>query len=340
MTRPSETMPSPRRSPRNRLRRWMRNAIIISVLAHIVFGIGAAFIVALRSTHQPQAIFQADPQPRPRLEPRKVEMSVKVKDLTRRSSRPRLQPRLTVQAPSDLALPDIPRAEKSNRRVQRTFATVGMSGFGDGIGGGLGTGSGGGVGMNFFGLQSSGEVIVFVIDISGSMIMPPKQIDSFDRIEREVARALDGIIGVSRFNIIAFAGSTSRFQSSPVPADETQVEQAKQWLARNNPRTAVEKGETPQRVPWDRRKSGRHFGTRTDKALRTAFRQEPDVIILLSDGEPTDVSATEIYSMVDDLQAGMTKRVQINTFSYQTTSGRAFMKELAERNGGRYTSVD
>jgi hypothetical protein len=133
--------------PRSRFWRWTRNALITSLVIHVIAGIVAAFIVAYRLSNKPQAQFQGDPPPRPSLQPRKMEMRVKVQDLQRRSARPRLQPRMIAMAPSQIAIPEIKKDPNAKRtKVARDVASLGISGFGAGIGGGLGDGFGGGMG--------------------------------------------------------------------------------------------------------------------------------------------------------------------------------------------------
>lgn len=124
-----------------------KKATVVSVIIHGVFIAVAGLIVAMTIPNEPQAEFTAPPPQRPKLEPRKLEMKVRVNQLNKRSSRPKLQPRMMVNAPSELALPEIkknPQAVK--KKVQRNFSTMGMAGVGSGMGGGYGTGMGGGMG--------------------------------------------------------------------------------------------------------------------------------------------------------------------------------------------------
>jgi hypothetical protein len=124
-----------------------RNSAIVSVIVHSLFIIMAFWIVAMNLPEKEEVEFVAAPPPRPRLDPRKLEMKVRVNQLTKRSSRPKLQPRMMVNAPSDMALPDIKKnPDAVKNKLQRNFSTMGVSGFGTGIGGGLGTGTGGGMG--------------------------------------------------------------------------------------------------------------------------------------------------------------------------------------------------
>lgn len=62
---------------------FRRNAAIVSVIAHIVFGIMAIWIVAMVLPEKEEVAFVAPPPPRPRLEPRKLEMKVRVNQLTK-----------------------------------------------------------------------------------------------------------------------------------------------------------------------------------------------------------------------------------------------------------------
>jgi len=124
-----------------------RNSAIVSIMVHTLFVVMAFWIVAMNLPEKEEVEFVAAPPPRPRLDPRKLEMKVRVNQLTKRSSRPKLQPRMMVNAPSDMALPEIKKnPDAVKNKLQRNFSTMGVSGFGTGIGGGLGTGTGGGMG--------------------------------------------------------------------------------------------------------------------------------------------------------------------------------------------------
>lgn len=149
--------------------RFIRNGILISAAVHIVFLVAAASIVAIRSYFKPQATFYGDPPPRPRLEPQKLEMKVRVQDLQKRSSRPKLTPRIQARSPTALGLPDIktPKQPKM-RKVKRNYSTMGVSGLGLGMGGGVGTGAGGGAGGGIFGsrarLPGAWQGTIYVFD--------------------------------------------------------------------------------------------------------------------------------------------------------------------------------
>jgi len=124
-----------------------RNSTIVSVIIHALLILMGLYVVVFQSSPKEEVAFIPPDRQRPSLEPRKLEMKVRVNQLTKRSSRPRLQPRMMVNAPSDLALPEIKHDPKATKnKVQRNFKTMGTSGFGSGVGGGYGTGMGGGMG--------------------------------------------------------------------------------------------------------------------------------------------------------------------------------------------------
>jgi flagellar basal body-associated protein FliL len=120
---------------------------IISVAVHLFLVILATMIVAMTIPVKEDVAFESPPPPRPRLEPRKLEMQVRVNQLTRRSARPQVQPRMMVDAPSDLALPEVKQnPDVIKNKIVRNFSTLGMTGVGQGLGGGYGDGMGGGAG--------------------------------------------------------------------------------------------------------------------------------------------------------------------------------------------------
>lgn len=127
-------------------KKWAANSFAISIIAHAAIAVLAVFIVAMVYEDKPQAEFVSDPPPRPRMEPRKLEMKVRANQLQRRSARPKLAPRLAAMTPSQIALPEIKKFSDSKQKVKRNASVLGNVGSGLGIGGGFGDGLGGGGG--------------------------------------------------------------------------------------------------------------------------------------------------------------------------------------------------
>ena len=59
--------------------------------------------------------------------------------------------------------------------------------------------------MNFFGFKGTVQSVVFVIDISGSMVSGKKDADSYDRLEHEVVKAVNGLAPQAKFDVLVFS---------------------------------------------------------------------------------------------------------------------------------------
>ncbi len=344
------------RLTRKKVLRWTRNAVLISVAVHVLFAVGAAFVIALRTTHKPEAVFQGDPPPRPRLPPRKLEMKVKVKDLQKRSARPKVQPRLAAPVPSDIALPEIKNIPKENKKIQRNVATLGVSGFGQGIGGGFGTGMGGGI--SFFGLKGVGQRHLFVVDLSGSM--SPQQLKI---LKDELIDSLEQLQPGMEYQVICFAGPVwflgDTVEKKPeIHGDRTAVIRTKdgdvyRWLVRGM--TDIELLGNRKRLPvqaWrpatranleesidavkDWSVKNKVLGTTWILPLRTALDMKPsaDVIYFMTDG----AAANMPESVAEITQLNRDRGIVINAIAMVSEeAGQTWLKNLAEQNGGSYT---
>jgi hypothetical protein len=127
-------------------KRWMFGSAAASLVVHAVIAVIALGVVVFRWQEKPEAEFQAAPPTRPKLEPRKLEMKVKVNELQKRSARPKQMPRLASMKPSDIAVPEIKTNNEKVTKLSRNTNTLGASGAGFGSGGGTGSGMGGGGG--------------------------------------------------------------------------------------------------------------------------------------------------------------------------------------------------
>lgn len=191
--------------------------------------------------------------------------------------------------------------------------------------------------IDFFGiLAEKGSRILFLVDISGSMVQDGRSIETFEAVEEEIQRTLSQMKGIGTFNIIGFAAEANTFRGSAIEIQESSIESASKWLKRYSPAEVAKKAPNPQKVDWKNVADGRHLGTRVDLALKEAFQMSPDIIFVLSDGEPSGKNPGEILAMVSALQAGQKKPIVINAISYKSKEGRDFLKKLAQSNSGTY----
>lgn len=255
---------------------------------------------------------------------------------------------ISVESSSDFALPSVTAALPELSKVSISNAGK-KGGSGGGQGGGYGTGTGK---LNFFGVSSQGNAIVLLIDISGSMIEAPRGRTTWNKLEKEVERALLELEGSgAKFNLVAFSGGTINFKSRPISADEGSIRKALRWLKKQSPVNLLDKEEESASKKHFNKSGKKHSGTRADLALDEAFRQRPDVILFLSDGQPSFTGSLKtkdkkaikntksLITYIKELQQKRENPAVINTVAYLANSGQSFMKELARKNGGKYKNI-
>lgn len=185
----------------------------------------------------------------------------------------------------------------------------GEDGFaGDGLLNGDGQGLGG-----FFGMSTSGQSFVFVVDCSLSMNHPhPSEAKTrFRLLKMELVRSILGMDAESRFFIIFFND-----KARPMPA---------QSLQPANPLTQE------RYLPWVARIKA---AGRTDprKALRFAMRLRPDVIYFLTDGSFDKPIQRELRKLRQP-------KVAIHTFAFGNREAETLLKKIAADNGGKYRFI-
>ena len=148
--------------------------------------------------------------------------------------------------------------------------------------------------------------IVFVIDRSGSMT------DSIMFVKMELKRAIRCLKPNQEFHVIFY--STGPAVEMPagrlVPAIERNKNVSFEFIDNIFP-------------------TG---GTDPSEALKAAFRANPEVIHLLTDGE----FKKDIVDLIDKLN---TRKTQVNTYCFIYRSGEWLCQEIARRNEGQYKFI-
>lgn len=196
----------------------------------------------------------------------------------------------------------------------------------------------------FYGLDvASMSGVVFVLDLSGSMAgqtggaaekkgagmlertvggilggragreVEKRLAERRKRVEeakREVASAIEGMASDATFNLLYFEDEPHLWQSEMVIATDEAKDEVEDFL------DDLEEG----------------GGTGMMRAMEEAFSLSPTVIILVSDGEPTDASGDQILDRVAELNPGTA--VTIHTVVVGDDLDTTFMKALARDNGG------
>ena len=280
---------------------------------------------------------------------------------------------VTNSAFAKVALPEMPEMPSATTDVFANRA-IGLGGAGNAFGA-TGTpgggGNGGGSGINFFGLRTRAKSIVFLVDVSDSMVMPlppdvkrykvlpnapkppPKGPQTYKSLENEIMRGIRSLDKGMTFSLVCFAGDVEPYKPALVPANDLEKERAIKWLQAHNPGLNV----IAERRDLERKEAGfevnkaggaassvtkfNHAGTRSMAALEYAFKMNPDAICFVSDGEPTDggYKSAEIIPKVEALQKQLPRPATINTVAFFADSGWEFMKALSAKNQGSFKEI-
>lgn len=305
-------------------------ALVIGL--HVVAGLGAGYIVVSHIQANRKMTFSGGP-PTTNASQRALEHKVSMSKKRNVMSAPAQAKRITTSGLSKVALPDMPSMPSTMDVMPGRMSGMGGFGFGPGGGGGGGLGEGGGGGsVNFFGLRSRIKAVVFVVDVSGSMVEAPKNAESWGRLEAEVEKAIKGLEPRTRFGLIAFSTGAESYRLDLIDAREDEKKRAITWLKKASPVTEYLNTK-------DERLREKHRGTRADLGLEKAFQMKPDTIFFVSDGAPTGTTRDEVEAKVEKAQAAMPRRVVINAVAYLPDSGEAFMRDLAKNSNGEYKEI-
>ncbi|MBI4605519.1 MAG: VWA domain-containing protein [Planctomycetes bacterium] len=217
-------------------------------------------------------------------------------------------------------------------------------------------------GVTLFGAAVTGKNIIFVLDISGSMLTidptpvpkekdpergrtvvagvpgggqkpkrrePPEERQRMARAKRELARVVRSLPSDVRFNVVTYSSDVGSWKKAMVPASDS------------NKKSAVEhiEGLVAEGI------------TVTDMALEEAFSDlNVDTIYLVTDGAPTHIGTTtpglpedalQIIEQIHERTAELNylRGVRIFALGFREAH-EEFLKKLAADHAGRYVRID
>ena len=285
-----------------RRRRLLQGVLLASLGLHLLAMLVFGGIRLVQYFTEEETVFEVPPPART-YEPRKVELKVKVQRCQRSSSRPSVVPRMVSSRPAQLAFPEIKLDPKLvTTSFQPKFKAVGGKGLGAGLGTGYGTsGFGEGVSsINFFDIQTRGERIAVLVDVSVSMVEEERGGPAgFNRVRERLNQVVKALKDGTLFSVIVFADACSVMSPKMVYASNETRAQARQFLAGFNVagRYGLESGNFTPGNTGLRATGGT---TRLDLALSAAMGQLADTILIISDGlpevvKPVDPEALEAH---------------------------------------------
>jgi len=281
---------------------------------------------------------------------RKVEQSVEINKFPRRDSLPDLMTSAELKPDtSNLAtlvstkvgpvdgdgiVGNQVRAKGTGGKGLRSGATIlGLGGKGDGTsgdgttgsGGGRGTGNGDGLGksgdklgiIDFINEQGGAQKIIYCLDVSASMAVGSK----LDLSIKSIKESLLQLDDFDNFNIVTFYSGVKSFKNEMVPATASNVEKAYKFLK-----------------SYDYRTIENNIGTDILAALKFALNHNPDVIVLVTDIQPTkgEVDPEKLVAEIKKInKATKIYGVGIEVWEPAPTGKLAkLLKLLTEQNNG------
>ena len=176
----------------------------------------------------------------------------------------------------------------------------------------------------FFGVKIQSNRVIFILDVSGSMLEPTLGRYSSEagkpRItvaKKELIRVINGLDRRSFFNMIVFSDGAFPWADTITPYDAESVQDAKEFVGR----------------------LGAQGGTNLYAALALAFEDpEVDTIYVLSDGEPTVGSVIDPASIRDRVaQWNRNRGIVIHTIA--VGGNLRVLEWLAQDTGGKHVRI-
>ncbi len=191
---PAPLPAGPRRYPWWHWRRFGLNFLTISIAAHLLFGLGATYLIVQTIQAKRKQTFAGPPQS-PNAPTRAIEHKVQMQKQKQTMSAPAPVKRITTTSNAKVALPAMPAMPKMDSAVT-PLAMAGMGGtgvsLGMGTGGGSGAGGGGG-GLSLFGLRTSTKGLKGTFyDLKQTPDRQPSPINNLEKFVHELDLFLSG----------------------------------------------------------------------------------------------------------------------------------------------------
>jgi len=249
-------------------------AMMTSLGIHALLLVAAASLTIMIIAPKPKMMFEGKKSPS--LPARKLEHAIRVKQMKKQTRKPQILQRLVTEAPSKVALPEMPQMKtpdvKDMRDTPLMNSRAGSIGGLGGGGGGAGRGLGGGTGYSdtkFFGENLRTRSICICMDISPSMVGKGVVQDVAD----EAAAMLEKMNVNTKFNIVVFVDGALAFQPQMVYATRENRDAALAW---------IQKG-------FDSKREGNKpgwSGSTPSEAIHAAIEMGAETIFVLTDDPP------------------------------------------------------
>jgi hypothetical protein len=334
-------------------RQWWKNRtfLLVSIGAHLLFGLGAAYVVVSRYSDR-KLTFRAGPKS-PNPAERAIQHRVQLQEKTKRApaaisrrvlssgaAKVELPPLPSLGGPKEPTPPPMMSAAGQSAGFAMHPATMGTVG-----------GTGTGAAINFFGIRDKSSSVVIMIDVSDSMFTRTGDADgrklthqgkdqNFQTVRDEAISLVNSLGPNVQFGIVRWAGSAHSWKPELIPATE------------ENKQAAIAHIQNDVDMKTARPKKGEAGGTRHDLALQTAFGLQPEVIYMLTDGNATvaqhkgglkPIPPEELFKVAEAGQKSLRRPARLHVIYYLTgeerQDERQMLMSLASRNNGQFRPV-
>ncbi|MBP1589741.1 MAG: hypothetical protein ILO10_06055 [Kiritimatiellae bacterium] len=278
-------------------RKRTTSALIVSIVVHAILLFAAAYVTILVISPKTKMMFEGKKSPS--LPARKLEHSIRVKQMKKQTRKPQILQRLVTEAPSKVALPQMPDMKTPDIKDMKDTPLMNsragsIGGIGSG-GGGAGRGLGGGTGYSdtmFFGENLRTRSICICMDISPSMVAKGVVQD----VAAETEAMLAKMNAHTKFNVIVFVDGATAFSPQMVYATQQNKKAAIDWI----------------KHPFDSKRDGNRpgfSGSTPSEAIRTAIEMGAETIFVLSD-DPPYLSASHGAPPIESHQSDIMEMVK------------------------------
>ncbi len=202
--------------------------------------------------------------------------------------------------------------------------------------------------VSFFGSSGSGDRIVFVVDVSGSMLQRDggSKVDRFELMLNELRSTLTSLPRTTKYQVIFFAGPAWFAGDSPEPS---------LWRQADGPGLFKFRGGDDSKLPFRELKAASPsniretlealsevrtlFGTDWRAPLKMAMNLEPQEIFFLTDGVMSHQGKIDKFVDVLISYNNEKSRARINTICLMAFEAMKPLQELAEKTRGEASLV-
>jgi len=322
-------------------RRLVVTIILISIGIHAAAAIVAGIVVVARYFAEAPAEFKTTKDVR--IPAKKREAKMNMASLDAIAPKPTFSDKMQSSRPTAFSLPDIPNLpldqmlplDPSQLISDQMASLSNVEAMGSGSGASsTGAGGFGDKGMSFLGIQSSGQRILLLFDVSSSVTHKAAKAGvPLEKIQQETISLIGKLPITSKFGIIQFTQNYKPFSKELLPATDNNRAAAVNWVESE----WVTKGSMSESSKVISNSQG------LIGVLDLATEMKPDVIFIISDGsfqwKAGGGSGTIPWAIVkkriaENLCKAGNCKVNFITFEAKTEDARE-MRSISQRSGGK-----